>query len=409
MTVPPCRFLSAIHLPLLALLLSLVTLAVSTCISAQGADDAATEPGAAAVRGGLGFLDGRQDDDGSWSPEPGPAVTGLVLRALVQDGRTPATDPVAAAALAYVLGKVQPDGSIRSGEDSMLANYNTAICVSALAQLPDDPRARAAVLEGLDFLRAQQWQAGMTDPKGEPVTESHPYFGGAGYGRHGRPDVSNTQVMVQALHDAGLSPTDPAFQRAATFIARCQGTDANDFFPAGTIVPDGGIVYSTSEDAGNIGVPQSMANPGQQDPSVDEGRRRPVSGLRGYGSMTYAGFKSFLYAGLTRDDPRVEAALGWIRSNHTLDRNPGMPDGLDQQGLYYYYLVYGQALSAFGEDTLTLAEGDVLDWRSGLAEALTARQRPDGSWSNDADRWMEGDPNLATAFAVLALQAAAER
>ncbi len=288
----------------------------------------------------------------------------------------------------------------------MLANYNTAICVSALAQLPDDPRAAAAVREGVDFLRSRQWQAGMTDPAGDPVDADHPYFGGAGYGRHGRPDVSNTQMMVQALHDAGLSPTDPAFQRAATFIARCQGSDTNDFFPAGTIVPDGGIVYSTSEDAGNIGVPQSMANPGQQDPSIDEGQRRPVSGLRGYGSMTYSGFKSFLYAGLGRDDPRVAAALGWIRSNHTLDRNPGMPDGLDQQGLYYYYLVYGQALAAFGEPTLELADGSTLAWPAALADALAARQRPDGSWTNDADRWMEGDPNLATAFAVLALQAA---
>ena len=245
---------------------------------------------------------------------------------------------------------------------------------------------------GVAFLCETQWQAGMTDPAGDLVDEDHPYFGGAGYGRHGRPDVSNTQIMVQALHDAGLSPTDPAFQRAATFIARCQGTKANDFFPPGTIVPDGGIVYSTSEDAGNIGVPQSMANPGQQDPSVDEGDRRPVSGLRGYGSMTYAGFKSFLYAGLTREDPRVAAALGWIRSNHALDRNPGMPDGLDQQGLYYFYLVYGQALNAYGEPTLTLADGESLDWRNALAAVLAERQRPDGSWSNEADRLDGGRP-----------------
>ncbi|BAM03171.1 prenyltransferase/squalene oxidase repeat-containing protein [Phycisphaera mikurensis] len=374
---------------------------------AAPADRGGSASAEAAVRGGLGFLVQHQDADGAWSPGPGPAVTALVLRALLQDGRTPPTDPAAAAALSYVLDAVQPDGSFRGGPDGMLANYNTAICVSALAQLPGDPRASAAVRGGVDFLRAKQWQAGMTDPAGDAVDDCHPYFGGAGYGRHGRPDVSNTQMMVQALHDAGLSPSDPAFQRAATFIARCQGSEANDFFPPGTIKPDGGIIYSTSEDRGNIGVPQSMANPGQLDPTVDEGLRRPVSGLRGYGSMTYAGFKSFLYAGLTREDPRVAAALGWIRENHTLERNPGMPDGLDQQGLYYYYLVYGQALAAFGEDLVEQAGGDPLDWRAALAAALAQRQRPDGSWSNDEDRWMEGDPNLATAFAVLALQAAA--
>ena len=376
--------------------------------AAEAADRGLSGAAEAAVRGGLTALVERQGEDGSWSPEPGPAVTALVLKALLQDGRTPGTDPAAAAALARVLADVQPDGSIRGGPDAMLANYNTAICVSALSLLPGDPAARAAVEGGVAFLKRAQWQVGMADPAGDPVDEAHPYWGGAGYGRHGRPDVSNTQMMVQALHDAGLSPTDPAFARAAAFIARCQGRPGNDYFPEGTIVPDGGVIYSTSEDAGNIGVPQSMANPGQQDPSVDEGRRGPVSGLRGYGTMTYAGFKSFLHAGLTRDDPRVQAALGWIRSNHTLDRNPGMPEGIDQQGLYYYYLVYGQALAALGEDTLELAGGEVVDWRAALTAALVERQRADGTWSNEADRWMEGDPNLATVFAVLALQTAAE-
>ena len=359
-----------------------------------------------AVREGLAALVQRQGPDGSWSPRPGPAVTALVLKALLQDGRTPGGDPAVAAALARVLADVQPDGSIRGGPEGILANYNTAVCVSALSLLPGDPAARAAVGGGVAFLKRAQWQAGMVDPVGDPVDEAHPYWGGAGYGRHGRPDVSNTQMMVQALHDAGLSATDPAFARAAAFIARCQGRPGNDYFPEGTIVPNGGVVYATSEDASRIGVPQSMANPGQQDPSVDEGRRGPVSGLRGYGSMTYAGFKSFLHAGLSREDPRVEAALGWIRGHHTLDRNPGMPAGTDQQGLYYYYLVYAQALAAFGEDTLELAGGEEVDWRAALTDALGRRQRPDGTWSNPEGRWMEGDPNLATVFAVLALQAA---
>jgi len=35
-----------------------------------------------------------------------------------------------------------------------------------------------------------------------------------------------------------------------------------------------------------------------------------------------------------------------------------------------------------------------------------ALQRPDGSWVNEADRWMEGDPNLVTAYSVIALQIA---
>ena len=46
--------------------------------------------------------------------------------------------------------------------------------------------------------------------------------------------------------------------------------------------------------------------------------------LRSYGSMTYAGLKSMIYAGLSHDDPRVKAAWEWIGRNFTVDENPGM-------------------------------------------------------------------------------------
>ena len=40
--------------------------------------------------------------------------------------------------------------------------------------------------------------------------------------------------------------------------------------------------------------------------------------------MTYAGLKSFLYAGVGKDDPRVKAAIEWVRKHYTLDENPNM-------------------------------------------------------------------------------------
>ena len=64
--------------------------------------------------------------------------------------------------------------------------------------------------------------------------------------------------------------------------------------------------------------------------------------LRSYGSMTYAGFKSLIYAGLTEQDPRVQAAYNWLRTHYTFDRNPGV----GQQGLFYYYLAMARALRA---------------------------------------------------------------
>jgi squalene-hopene/tetraprenyl-beta-curcumene cyclase len=45
----------------------------------------------------------------------------------------------------------------------------------------------------------------------------------------------------------------------------------------------------------------------------------------------------------------------------------------------------------------------VHEWRSELIAALASRQKADGSWTNPADRFLEGDPNLVTAYDLLAL------
>jgi squalene-hopene/tetraprenyl-beta-curcumene cyclase len=115
--------------------------------------------------------------------------------------------------------------------------------------------------------------------------------------------------------------------------------------------------------------------------------------------MTYAGLKSMIYAGLKPDDERVKAALGWLKKHYSLDSNPGMGD----QGLYYYYMTFAKALAALGEDTFTDENGVAHDWRKDLIETLAGRQRPDGSWVNENKRWLEGDANLATGYALLAL------
>lgn len=216
--------------------------------------------------------------------------------------------------------------------------------------------------------------------------------------------MSNTQIMLQGLHDAGLDPEDPAFARALTFIARCQGVADNTYFPEGTIVNDGGVIYATSINREHPDIPVSYANP----QAVDEARAgRPVSGLRGYGSMTYAAFKSFAHAKLAADDPRVVGARAWIAANYTLDQNPGMPADIGQQGLFYYYLTHARALSAWGEPMLPVTGGAPVNWAAALTQRLTALQRDDGSFVNAEARWMEDNPVLVTAYAVTALQHAA--
>ena len=44
------------------------------------------------------------------------------------------------------------------------------------------------------------------------------------------------------------------------------------------------------------------------------------------------------------------------------------------------------------------------NWRNDMTDALLASQRADGSWINSADRWQEGQPELVTLYALLALE-----
>ena len=115
--------------------------------------------------------------------------------------------------------------------------------------------------------------------------------------------------------------------------------------------------------------------------------------------MTYAGLKSMIYAGLDANDPRVKAALEWLKKNYDLESNPGM----GTQGLYYYYTTFAKSLAALGQDKFTDEKGVEHDWRKELIDALASRQKADGSWVNENSRWLEGDANLVTGYALLAL------
>ena len=119
--------------------------------------------------------------------------------------------------------------------------------------------------------------------------------------------------------------------------------------------------------------------------------------------MTYAGLKSMVYAGLSKDDPRVRAAFGWVVQNWTLDANPGMAaDHAAEDGLFYYYLTLARAMDAYDQPTLT-SNGRQIDWRVALVDKLAALQKPDGSWLGEA-RFRENDPVLVTAYGVIALE-----
>lgn len=387
--------------PRLLPMLLTVLLVAAWPAQAQMLDDAQRQQAQQLLQRGLNFLKPRQGADGSWSPRAGPAITAMVLRVMLDDPATNPADPAAQRALEYVLTKAKPDGGIHDG---LLENYNTAICLSTLAKLRNKPAITPLIALSQEFLRNLQW-SNQNDPQGKPIDASHPFYGGAGYGNDGRPDMSNTQMMIQGLHDSGLDTNDPAYQRALVFITRCQGVPQNKEY-ASRIRPDGGFIYATSLNKEKIGQLESKAGSETIDIPDASGGVGPTNVLRTYGSMTYAGFKSYLYANLKRDDPRVTAAYDWIRNNYTLAHNPGMPEPQKMQGYYYYILTFSRAMRAWGEPTITIADGQTRRWAHDMIAHLAATQQPDGSWTNTADRWMEGDPNLTTAYVLQAIQEA---
>ena len=129
--------------------------------------------------------------------------------------------------------------------------------------------------------------------------------------------------------------------------------------------------------------------------------------LRAYGSMSYAGLKSYLYAGLSKSDPRVTAVKRWVTQHYTLDENPGA--GMD--GYYYYVLMFGRAMDANGEPVLQVVDSSGTakprEWKRDLVAKLATLQQADGSFRSVDSRWMEDNDVLITAYALIALEAAA--
>ncbi|MDX2199960.1 MAG: hypothetical protein SF069_13445 [Phycisphaerae bacterium] len=333
-------------------------------------------------RRGVKYLISAQEASGAWAGETGVGITALCARALAESPDIGPDHAAVKRAVEFVIAAQRPDGGIYSAE-GLLKNYETSVAVSMLSRLPGD-KHRPAIDKAVAFLKDGQWD------ESEDKRPDDPWYGGAGYGRGQRPDMSNVQIMLDALRDSGLPPSDPAYQKALVFIQRSQmrGESNDQPFARGSV--QGGFIYSPANGgeskAGEVEI---------------EGRRE----LCCYGSMTYAGLKSMIYAGLNRDDSRVQAAVGWITRNWTLDQNPNYPNR-SQEGLYYFYMTLARALAAFGDDELTLAKGDKIRWRDELTVALQKRQEPDGRWVNREDRWMEGRPELTTAYALIALNAA---
>jgi squalene-hopene/tetraprenyl-beta-curcumene cyclase len=322
----------------------------------------------------VAYLRQNQLADGSFSTQSGPGITGLVTAGLLAVG-LPADDPMVARGLQYLQSLAREDGGLYA-PGSRHANYETCLSIMALHRANDGGKFDKLIESGQRFVKSYQWD------EGEGVDPKDPAFGGAGYGSKSRPDLSNTSFFIDALRSTGVPEDDPAIQRALIFVSRCQNLEspANDT-PFAPLLNDGGFYYTPA--AGG----ESMA-----------GKDDATGGLRSYASMTYAGLKSMIYAGLDKDDYRVVAAQSFLARNYSVSSNPGM----GAAGLYYYLHTMSKALSLLDSPVFRSEKGEHA-WRQDILAQLHATQNANGSWTNPEARWMEGDPNLVTGYALLTL------
>ncbi len=341
-----------------------------------------------AVDRGLAWLQAHQDAGGWWSTPEHPAVTGLALMAFLGEprGRYRENRPdYLERGFGHLLASVQRDGGIHR---TNLVTYNTSISMMALLAAGREEYRPV-------ILRARRFLIGLQGDHGEPGRLDTPFDGGIGYGtKYEHSDMGNTLQALEALYySRTLVQDNPAeagqdlnWAAAIRFLQHCQNLPSHNSERWASDAPEnkGGFIYYPGH---------SMAG----------GTTNAVTGrvaLRSYGSISYGGLLSYIYADLKRDDPRVAAVHDWLLRNYTLEENPGL--GL--QGLYYYFHTMAKALTAFGVDELRLPDGRKVAWRRELSQRLLDLQQKDGSWANDNGRWWERDPALVTSYAVLALE-----
>lgn len=340
-----------------------------------------------AVDKGLRWLNAQRHEDGYWSESQYPALTALPLAAILLDpsrDRQAELPPEVTKSLEWLVSLVKRDGGIYG---KGLGNYNTSVSMMALL-LAGRAQDEKIILQARRFLTNQQQDYGV---RGK---EDHPLDGGIGYGSsYAHSDLSNTHLALEALYYSKTliqdKPEEAAYalnwDAAISFVSQCQNLpDTNkEEWVSGDPANRGGFIYFPGD-----------SKAGEQ--KLADGK----VALRSYGSMSYAGLLSFIYAEMDPTDVRMKAVLQWLSENYTIEENPGMKG----EGLYYYYHTMAKALALAGVKELKLKDGTVVNWRQDLTKKLFNLQGKDGSWTNPTQRWWEGDAVLATSYALLALE-----
>lgn len=369
-----------------------LTLCASAALAAElPAKDAVT----AAIDKGQAWLLSQQQDNGAFLPGNQFAVglTALVVGTLAQEPHAiPASDPRMQKALNFLKSFKQPNGGIYDPQEGM-GDYGTALTLLALkATKTDDPET---------VKKAQEYLFGIQNKDANDSAR-----GGIGYGddKPGDENLNTTEFAVRALRQSGVPADDPHMKAALEFLQRCQNlSTVNDQKWAGG---DGGAVYNPKE--------SKAGGSWASEADKAAGEKQAQSGtLNSYGSMTYALISSYVALDLKPEDPRVAAALAWVKDHYQFDANPGMRPGAERQGLFYYYLVMARTLDMLDQGSMTLKDGKNVDWRADLFENImgaaipTAVKEVQGAglmWMNSEQRWGESVPHISTTYMVMALK-----
>ncbi|MBL9128520.1 MAG: hypothetical protein JNL97_12775, partial [Verrucomicrobiales bacterium] len=267
----------------------------------------------------------------------------------------------------------------------------TALSLVALTTA-EDPRFLPVIRGARAYLASTQIDFG------EPGRRDTPFDGGVGYGsKYQHSDMNNTFTAIEAMRwsESALPKDEPAgappradldWAAVVHFLRNCQNLPESN--------PDERVSRSPNDRGGFFYYPgHSMAG---AETNAATGR----IALRSYGSISYAGLLSYIYARVDKGDPKVVAVVDWLEKHYSLDENPGM----GRQGYFYYLHLMTKALTAARLETLKLQDGSEVAWRRAVANRLLALQQPDGSWVNEQPRWWESDRVLVTAYVLMSLQ-----
>jgi len=330
------------------------------------------EPALAAVRAGLGWLVGHQDDKGNWdcdgfmkhdppgkecdgagNPAHDVGVTALALLALLAQADPAYLDPTRHAADWLVAAQHGPSGSFRSQtHDQVYAQALATLALTEASALLGEPRYRKAAANGLHCLEAHHnpGKAWRYKP------------------RDGDNDTSVTSWCVAAYGAAAHAGIDVRAESVGEALAWLEGV---------TTVTTGHCGYT------NRGEP-SARMPG------DHATRFPVEKTE---VNTAAAMHLRAIAGLSTAS-RLNRAAAAVLLRKPPTWKPGAVD-------LYYWFHGSEAMAALPDRALGQK------WFAALQAALVPAQRKDGeflgSW-DATDTWgSEGGRIVSTAFAVLAL------